>query len=316
MYHSLGCNVFMVEYRGYGDSDDVKPNEKGLKLDAEAAYRFLLADGSNGNGSGSGNDSNSDNDGNNDAINIDTNKIFVFGRSLGGAVAFHLAKYAEHNLQKPLMGIIVENTFTSISKMVDQLMPAIAPLKFLVLRMDWNSEKIAPKLKTPILYLAGEKDELVPHSQMTDLYQKSKVGVCLYSKIHIIKGGTHNESWVQGGREYFFSIKSFMSHVILHGQGLWSQSHSKSIGGTGGASSISTSSFDDLDRKTVTRSMASSSASTSTTSVEVTMGGESVADTSSSNNIPLMPKNILSMAKEATKSFSAGTNVSDKKKEI
>jgi fermentation-respiration switch protein FrsA (DUF1100 family) len=292
MYHELGCNVFMVEYRGYGDSDDVKPNEKGLKLDSEAAYNYLLTQSSSM-------DIN---------VNIDPNNIYIFGRSLGGAVAFHLANYAEKVIQKPVRGIIVENTFTSISKMVDQLMPMIAPLKFLVLRMDWNSEWIAPTLQTPILYLAGEKDELVPHSQMRDLYRKSKQR-SLYAKMHIIRGGTHNESWVQGGREYFQSIKSFMSHVILHhGQGLLNKGSSVN-NGTG-----STTATTATDRSN--SGSCSSFEETTTTSVEVTMGGEKV-DTNNpmGGAIPIMPKNIIGMAKEATKSLTNTEKASDRKKE-
>jgi len=303
MYHNLGCNIFMVEYRGYGDSDDVKPNERGLKLDAEAAYEFLLNSSSSSRGTSS-----ISKDGTN--INIDTDKIFVFGRSLGGAVAFHLASYAEHTLHKPLRGIIVENTFRSISRMVDTLMPYIAPLKFLVLRMDWNSERIAPTIQTPILYLAGENDELVPHSHMVELYNKSVVR-SVYAKIHIIKGGTHNDSWIMGGVDYFVAMKSFLSNVILHhpSSSVCRHSTDRSM-----YHQSSVSSFDIMDDEKP--SSISVSGPKSASKSEVTMGGNQQIDGSGSGStsIPLMPKNLLSMAKEATnKVFN---NVSDKKKEI
>lgn len=61
MLQHLNANVLMVEYRGYGDSDSVKPNEKGLKLDAQAALKFISKH-----------------------PKIDSSKIFLFGRSLGG----------------------------------------------------------------------------------------------------------------------------------------------------------------------------------------------------------------------------------------
>ena len=72
-------------------------------------------------------------------MKCDKSKIFLFGRSLGGAVAFHLAQYCELNSIN-IAGVVVENTFLSIAKMVDELMPLIAPLKPLVLRIGWNSE--------------------------------------------------------------------------------------------------------------------------------------------------------------------------------
>ena len=59
-------NVLVVGYRGYGHSEGT-PSEIGLKLDAEAVFKFALAHPL-----------------------IDNSKIFVFGRSLGGAVGIYL----------------------------------------------------------------------------------------------------------------------------------------------------------------------------------------------------------------------------------
>lgn len=188
MMKHLNANILLVEYRGFGESDDAKVNEAGLKLDAEAALRFAATH-----------------------TQIDPNQVFVFGRSLGGGVAFHMAHYAEQQ-GISLAGVMVENTFLSISKMVDALMPYLAPFKALVLRIGWDSLEIAPRLNTPILYLAGEADELVPHSHMRGLYDastKSRLRVW-----HGIKGGSHNESWVQGGAEYWLAMRVFMEKAL------------------------------------------------------------------------------------------------------
>lgn len=90
MYHQLGVNVALIEYRGFGDSSDHQPNEDGLKLDAEAALEFIQA-------------------------KLPQSKMYIFGRSLGGAVGFHLAQYAERK-GIFLAGLMVENTFLSIGK--------------------------------------------------------------------------------------------------------------------------------------------------------------------------------------------------------
>ena len=182
----LEANVLMVEYRGYGDSDDCSPSEAGLKLDSEAALRFIRTHD-----------------------RVDPNRIFVFGRSLGGAVAFHLAQYAQQ-INVPLAGIIVENTFLSISRMVDALLPLFAPLKPLVLTLDWNSGKIAPQLRLPVLYLAGKEDELVPPSHMQELYRaSSKVSQC--ARMHVVERGTHNDTWLKGGKAYWEAMRIFIS---------------------------------------------------------------------------------------------------------
>ena len=88
-------------------------------------------------------------------------------------MAFHLAHYAQQNAI-PIAGVMVENTFLSIAAMVDTLMPYVAPFKALILRIGWKSELIVPHLTAPVLYLAGARDELVPHSHMLELYKKTK----------------------------------------------------------------------------------------------------------------------------------------------
>lgn len=189
MHRYLGCNIFLVEYRGYGDSDSVKPNEAGLRLDSEAALKYIVQH-----------------------PKIDPSNLFIFGRSLGGAVGFHLADYAQKN-NIPLAGLIVENTFTSISKMVDHLMPLVAPLKGLVLRIEWDSSVLASKIQLPVLYLAGAADEIVPHSHMLDLYQRSKICSSL-ARIHIVQDGKHNETWMQGGRVYWDVLNKFIGEAL------------------------------------------------------------------------------------------------------
>lgn len=248
MYLKLNVNILMVEYRGYGDSDSVKPNEKGLKLDSEAALAFIR-----------------------NHPKIDTERVFIFGRSLGGAVAFHLAQYAQQN-NIQLAGLLVENTFLSISKMVDQLMPLVATIKFLVLRIGWNSEDIAPTLGVPILYLAGDRDELVPHNQMKKLYELSNK-TSLYAKFHIIRNGTHNDSWMRGGSEYFDTMREFIHKAIVDGK------NSRS------------------DQKSTSEDTWESS--TDRHSVEIGSGEAEKCD--ESNSIPIMPQNLMGMAKEASK---------------
>lgn len=73
--HGLGCNVLLLEYRGYGRSEG-RPTEQGLKQDAMAAYEYCCtAPGA-----------------------IGADKLVVYGRSLGGAVALALAAEVEARL--------------------------------------------------------------------------------------------------------------------------------------------------------------------------------------------------------------------------
>mmetsp|Transcript_803 Transcript_803/g.1997 ORF Transcript_803/g.1997 Transcript_803/m.1997 type:complete len:354 (-) Transcript_803:274-1335(-) len=199
MLRRLNANVLMVDYRGYGRSDQVAPSESGLRLDGQAVLNFAQ-----------------------NHPKIDPTNIFLFGRSLGGAVTFATAKYAQENSNgrganniHPLKGIIVENTFTSIPDMVDALMPFVAKFKRLILAIGWHSVSIVPTLTCPVLYLAGSMDEIVPHSQMLKLHRSTTMSIL--NRLHVIQRGTHNESWVQGGGMYWEAIKSFVAGAISVG---------------------------------------------------------------------------------------------------
>lgn len=69
---------------------------EGFELDSAAALTYLLS-----------------------RTDIDTNKIVIFGRSLGGAVAIALA--SNELYRDKAFALIVENTFTSIPSMANQL---------------------------------------------------------------------------------------------------------------------------------------------------------------------------------------------------
>jgi hypothetical protein len=92
-------NVLAVAYRGYSDSDGF-PNESGLKKDGLVIARYINL--------------------HKDELVKSGGNFFLLGRSLGGAVASYVASH-EDVPQGLFSGLILENTFTSISDMVDQL---------------------------------------------------------------------------------------------------------------------------------------------------------------------------------------------------
>ena len=57
--------------------------------------------------------------------------------------------------------------------------------------------------------MISELDQLVPASQMEDLYNKA-VNSEFKSK-KIIKGATHNDAWIKGKDDYFQQIINFLS---------------------------------------------------------------------------------------------------------
>ncbi|MEM6611578.1 MAG: alpha/beta fold hydrolase [Cyanobacteria bacterium P01_C01_bin.72] len=142
IFHQLGVSVLLIDYRGYGKSSPVFPNERRVYEDAEAAWQYLIQE-----------------------QQIKPQHIVVYGHSLGGAIAIDLAtKHPE------MAGIITEGTFTSIEKTAG-LMPGIKlfPLSLLVTQR-FNSITKIESLKTPILILHGTADEVIPSFMSEQLF--------------------------------------------------------------------------------------------------------------------------------------------------
>ncbi|EEP82851.1 conserved hypothetical protein [Uncinocarpus reesii 1704] len=88
----LNCNILMLEYRGYGLSTGT-PDENGLKIDAQTGLDYLRQ-----------------------LPETRETKIIVYGQSLGGAVAISLVAKNQHH--GDIAGLILENTFLSIRKLI------------------------------------------------------------------------------------------------------------------------------------------------------------------------------------------------------
>lgn len=188
MHQELKANIFILSYRGYGESEG-EPNEEGLKIDAKTAFEYIL-----------------------NRDDVDKTKIFIFGRSLGGAIATYVASlYGDK-----IAGLILENTFMSISDMVGQVFPFLNFdfVKKYMLKMHWRTVDLIPNLKIPILFLASEKDEIVPHSQMLKLHDSASASS--YKLIHVIPKSTHNDAWLEhiGGNKYWNAMKQFIDDCI------------------------------------------------------------------------------------------------------
>lgn len=86
-------------------------------------------------------------------------KIVIYGQSLGGALAVQLtAKNQEH-----IHALILENTFRSMRTLIPSAFP---PAKYMArfCHQLWPSETIIGDINDlPVLFLSGEKDEIVPY---------------------------------------------------------------------------------------------------------------------------------------------------------
>ncbi|KAL7167835.1 hypothetical protein ACSBR2_038309 [Camellia fascicularis] len=192
MLQKLQCNVFMLSYRGYGASDGY-PSQHGITKDAQAALDHLAQ-----------------------RTDIDTSRIVVFGRSLGGAVGAVLTK----NNPEKVAALILENTFTSILDMAGVLLPFLKwfigssssngpkVLNSLV-RSPWSTIDVIGQIKQPILFLSGLQDEMVPPPHMQMLYAKAAAhnSRCIFVDF---PNGMHMDTWLSGGDRYWRTVQLFL----------------------------------------------------------------------------------------------------------
>ncbi|PGH27917.1 hypothetical protein AJ80_00467 [Polytolypa hystricis UAMH7299] len=181
---TLNCNVLMLEYRGYGESTGA-PDEQGLKIDAQTALDYIRQ-----------------------RAETSKTKIVLYGQSLGGAVAINLA--ANNEKDGDIKGLVLENTFLSVRKMIPSVFPAAKYLTRLC-HQYWPSELVLPQITSiPMLFLSGLKDEIVPPSHMTQLHHMCKADVKVW---RTFPNGHHNDTVAEPG--YFDHIQSFMVNEVL-----------------------------------------------------------------------------------------------------
>jgi pimeloyl-ACP methyl ester carboxylesterase len=177
-FHNLGFTVLLVSYRGYGKSDGRFPTEKQVYSDARAAWSYLT-----------------------EQKGIDPAAIFIYGHSLGGAVAIELA--TDH---PEAGGLIIEAAFTSIADMAREIPRyRFFPLE-LIVHQRFESIKKVGRLQVPVLYLHGTNDRLVPPEMSRELFRHTASA----KQLKFIPGGGHNNSAAVGGDEYLQAVKNFI----------------------------------------------------------------------------------------------------------
>ena len=134
----LQISVFAIDYRGYGKSDGT-PFEQGLLQDGEAAQKWLA-----------------------DRAGIKPQDVVLYGRSLGGGVAVHLASAVGTR------ALIAERTFHSMVEIGAEHYPWL-PVRMLMRNRFPSAQRIA-SYTGPLLQLHGTADRVVPLSSGRTLY--------------------------------------------------------------------------------------------------------------------------------------------------
>ncbi len=165
--HELGFSVLGVDYRGFGRSSDALPSEASAIEDARAAWDWL-------------------------ANQHPSARRFVFGHSLGGAIAVQLAA-----VSPDAAGLIVENSFTSIPDVFKTLRFGWLPLTPLITQRFDAAERIA-QVRAPVLVVHGSEDQLIKPELGRALFDKAASP----KRFMLVEGGSHHNTNALGQAAY------------------------------------------------------------------------------------------------------------------
>lgn len=177
IHEKLKTHIFIFDYRGYGRSEG-KVSEEGTYQDARAALRYLQRN-----------------------KNIQSRDLVLFGRSLGAAVAAHLAA------EEDALALILETPFASIVEMAKVAFPFLPVGPFLKTKYDLLAR--IPQAKPPVLVLHGDRDDVVPYAQGKKIFEAAHEPKEFYT----IRGAHHNDTYIIGGEPYFSVLRSFIERA-------------------------------------------------------------------------------------------------------
>ncbi len=169
----LPVQVFIIDYRGYGKSEG-SPSESGLYLDARAAWDYLTIE-----------------------RGVPSNRIIIFGKSLGSVPAVDLASKVE------AASLVVQSGFTSAPDMAASIFPFL-PKVLLHSKMD-SINKVA-NVGYPKLFIHSPIDEVVPYKLGRRLFDAAPEPKQFYE----VSGAPHNETYIVGGKAYLQALRAFI----------------------------------------------------------------------------------------------------------
>ena len=180
--HDFGFSVLAIDYRGFGQSDGDLPSEKTVYEDARIAWEHLAQ------------------------LQPDPVKRYIYGHSLGGAVAIDLAaslsavsKSLGRQAIAPLAahGLIVESSFTTLLDIAKSITHPWLPLQ-LLLSQKFDSVKKITQVDMPVLIVHGTDDRYVPSRFSEKLFDAARH----QKHLLLVPGGTHNDSMRVGESGY------------------------------------------------------------------------------------------------------------------
>ena len=172
--HAMGFSVLAVDYRGFGESRGALPSERSVYQDALIAWQHLVR------------------------LQPEANKRFIYGHSLGGAVAVNLAhELASEEEAAQAAGLIVESSFTNLGDVAAAVTNTSLPVRWL-LSQEFDSLSKIGDVGIPVLIAHGRDDRYVPSRFSQALFDAASEP----KQLLLIDGASHNNSLRMAGNSY------------------------------------------------------------------------------------------------------------------
>ena len=170
----LDVEIVSVDYRGYGESEG-SPTEEGLYQDGRAVYDAVRDRG------------------------VPPNRIVLFGRSLGAAVAVDVAL----DRDRPVAALVLETPFLSVPALAKVHYPFIPAF---LIQSRYDSARKLPAVTVPKLIVQAERDEIMPPEQATTLYELAAPP----KQLHVLAGSRHNDTFIENRDDYFSAWRTLL----------------------------------------------------------------------------------------------------------
>lgn len=154
LYNSMNYDTFILDYRGYGKSEDKINSKDQLFSDVESAYQELLK-------------------------RYPENKIIILGYSVGTGLAAKLA--SEHHARL----LILQAPYYSLK---DEMNQKFSFLPKFLLKYNFDTNEYLKKVTSPVIIFHGDKDEVIHYNASLKLKNNFKKGDSLI----ILKDQYHN----------------------------------------------------------------------------------------------------------------------------
>jgi fermentation-respiration switch protein FrsA (DUF1100 family) len=176
--HDMGLNVFLFDYRGYGRSSGT-PNERGTYLDAQAAWDYLTQTKRHA-----------------------PKRIVVFGESLGGPIAAHLARDVSPG------ALILASTFSSAPDLASGFYWFL-PVRLLA-RFHYPTAEYVARVHAPTLVLHSRTDEIVPFSHAEAIFRRAN-----QPKELLEIRGDHNSALLVSRQQIAAGVQRFLEAMLV-----------------------------------------------------------------------------------------------------